>query len=118
MFTRVGRDFSKWWDQRASLGLWTPLGKVTLMQNFRPLGCVTAVRRAFIVFAKRYRRPKFQSCQIELKLKIQSLLNLLITKIPRLSILTHKCVFYHYSLHGGILAKQVCLIKTTFIGQN
>ena len=88
-------------------GFRIPLGKVTLMQNFRPLGCVTAVRRAFIVFAKRYIRSKFQSCQNLLKLKMQSLLTLLIIKTPRLSILTHKCGFYYSSSHGTILAKQV-----------
>ena len=93
LMTRVGRDFPKWWDRLVSLGLRTPLGKVTLMQNFRPLGCVTAVRRAFIVFAKCYIRSKFQSCQIELKLKIQSFLTLLIPKIPRLSILTYNYGF-------------------------
>ena len=86
MYGRVGRDFSKWWDKRASLGLRTPLDKVPLIQNFRSLGCVTAVRRAFKVFAKRYIGSNFQSCQIGLKLKIQSLLTLLITKSPRLSI--------------------------------
>ena len=95
-----------------------PLGKVILMHNFRPLGCATAVRRVFIVFAKCYIRSEFQSCQNQLKLKIQSLLTLLITKLLRLSILTHKCGFYHRSLHGPISAKQVCLIKTTFMGQN
>ena len=94
VFIRVGRDFPKWWNRLVSLGLRTPLGKVTFMQNFRPLGCVTAVRRTFIVFAKRYIRSKFQSCQNQLKLKIQSLLTLLITKTPRLSILTNKCGFY------------------------
>ena len=72
----------------------TPLGKVTPMQNFRLLGCVTAVRRAFIGFAKRYTRSKFQSCQIELKLKMQSLLTLLISKNLCLLILTHYCGFY------------------------
>ena len=94
LYTRVGQDFSQWWDQRALLGLKTHLDKVTLIQNFRALGCVTAVRRAFIVLAKRYIRPKFHSCQIELKLKIQSLLTLLKPKTPHLSILTHKCGFY------------------------
>ena len=94
IFTRVGRDFPKWRNRLVSLGFRTPLDKVTLMQNFRHLGCVTAVRRAFIVFAKRYIRSKFQSCQIELKLKMQSLLTHLISKLPRLSILTHKCGFY------------------------
>ena len=89
-------------------GVRITLGKVTLMQNFRPLGCVTAVRRAFIVFAKRYIRAKFQSCQIELKFKIQSLLTLLKPKNIRLSILTHKCGFYYSSSHGHILARQVC----------
>ena len=54
VFTRVGRDFSKWWDQLVSLGLRITLGKVTLSQNFRPLGCVTADRGALIVFAKPY----------------------------------------------------------------
>ena len=95
LYIRVGRDFSKWLDQLASLGVRTPLGKVTLNQNFRP---VTADQGALIVFAKRYIRSKFQSCQIELKLKIQSLLILLISKIPRLSILILKCGFYQANL--------------------
>ena len=51
---------------------------VSFNQSFKSLGCVTAVRRAFIVFAKCYIRSKFQSCQIGLKLKIQSLLTLLL----------------------------------------
>ena len=49
------------------------------------------LRTALKVFAKRYIRSKFQSCQIWLKLKIQSLLTLLIPKNPILSILAHKC---------------------------
>ena len=39
-----------------------PLGMVPLIQNFRSLGCVTAVRRAPKVFDKRYIRSNFQSC--------------------------------------------------------
>ena len=98
MLNRVGRDFSKWWDQLTSLGLRIPLGKVTLSQNFRPLGCVTADRGAFELFAWHYIRPKFQSCPILLKLKMQSLLTLLISELPRLSILTHKYGFYQANL--------------------
>ena len=45
-----------------------PLGMVTLTQNFSSLGCVTAVRRALKVFAKRYITLKNQSLQNGLKL--------------------------------------------------
>ena len=51
---RVGRDFSKWWYQVAALGLRIPLGMVFPIQNFRTLGCVTAVCRALKVFVKWY----------------------------------------------------------------
>ena len=99
LYSRVGRIFSKWWDWLCSLELRTPLGKVTLMQNLRTLGCVTTCHGALKVFPKRYIRSKFQSCQIELKLKMQSLLSLLISKMPRLSILTHKCGIYLSLIH-------------------
>ena len=42
-------------------------------------------------FENRPLRPKFQSCSNQLKLNIQSLLILLITKIPGLSILSQNC---------------------------
>ena len=48
------------------------------------------LRTALKVFAKRYIRSKFQSCQIWLKLKIYRLLTLLNQKNPILSILGHK----------------------------
>ena len=73
---------------------WIHLGMVPLIQNFRSLGCVTAVRRAPKVFDKHYIRSNFQSCHWWLKLKIQSPLTVLIPKIPSLPILSYKCGFY------------------------
>ena len=40
--------------QFLALGLRTPYGMVTHIQNFRSLACMTAVCRALKVFAKRY----------------------------------------------------------------
>ena len=71
--------------------IWAPR---TTKKNFRSVALRKTHRRALKIFAKRYIRSKFQSCQIELELKMQSLLTLLISKIPRLSILTHKGGFY------------------------
>ena len=59
-------------------------------ENQNSFGPMTMLRTALKIFAKRYRRSKFLSCQNELKLKIQSLLTLLIPKILSLSILNHK----------------------------
>ena len=61
---------------------------------FRSLSPNTFLRSALKVFAKRYIRSNFQSCHWWPKLKIQSHLTLLITKIPSLPILSHKCGFY------------------------
>ena len=77
-------------------------------------------RRALKDFAKPYIRPNFQSCPIELKLKLHSLLTLLIPKILSLSILNHKYgIFfsksaYLKSAHVAYQARQT----STFMVQN
>ena len=64
------------------------------------------LRRSVKVFTKRYIRPKFQSCLIELKLKIQSLLTLLIPTTLSLSIMDHKWGSFCGELNGSTSAKQ------------
>ena len=100
---------------------WIHLGMVPLTQNFRSLGCVTAVRRALKVFAKRYIRSNFQSCHWWTKLKIQSPLTLLIPKIPSLSILSNKCGFYSVKSAIGnlpIWKAAIILNKNHIYGSN
>ena len=59
-------------------------------------------------------RPKFQSCSNQLKLNIQSLLTLLITKMPEMSILSQNCgilwssrasILYHGNIEARLLNK-------------
>ena len=85
-----------------------------LFLNFQPKG----LARDRTQWPQRFKnwplRPKFQSCSNQLKLNIQSLLTLLITKIPKMSISNQKCgslcskrasILYHGNIKARLLHK-------------
>ena len=96
---RVGRDFLKWWHWLASLDLRTPLGRVALPHNVRSLGCVTAVRRVFIVFAE---RQNFKAVRLSWNLKFKASWSSWFQKYP-------VCQFW--PINVGFIIKLNCLAE-------